>query len=161
MSRRVFGMALLVFGCVFAASFNVSAAEKGKRARGKEAKRERAVMGDSILFAITHDDELKLTKEQKAFLQKLKQTLGDEREKEPEEVKIRELREEMRRAQKTGKDDETAALKLRMRELLEKQAAKWEERSNTELAKVLPKEIQAKLKELRGEPDKLPDNPFN
>ncbi len=43
---------------------------------------------------------------------------------------------------------------------MEKQAEKWEERTNKELAKILPKDMQAKLKELRGEPEKLPDNPF-
>lgn len=159
MSRRVIGFALL-FCLAFTTAFSAQAAEKGKKARNQAAKRERAVMGDSIVFAITHDDELKLNKDQKAFLQKLKSALDDEREKEPEEAKIRELREEMRKTRKSDKD-ESAEYRTRMRELMEKQAIKWEERTNAELVKVLPKEIMAKLKELRGDPDKLPDNPFN
>lgn len=158
MSRRLFGFAL-VFCLALTASFNTAAAEKGNKKK-KEARRERAVMGDSIAFALAHDDELKLTKEQKTFLQSLKKALDDEREKEPDEAKIRDLRDEMKKTRKTDKE-ESGDYRTRMRELMEKQATKWEERTNTELAKVLPKETMAKLKELRGDPDKLPENPFN
>jgi len=160
MARRFFGFAL-VFCLTLMATFNTAAAEKGKKGRNnKDGKREQAVMGDSIAFALAHDDDLKMTKEQKAFLQNLKKKLDDERDKEPDEIKIRDLRDEMKKTRKTDKE-ESGDYRTRMRELMEKQATKWEERSNAELAKVLPKETMAKLKELRGEPDKLPENPFN
>ena len=131
-----------------------------KKQRKQEAAREKAIMGDGIAFALAHDNELMLTKDQKTFLQKLKQSLADEREKEKEEVEIREMRDDMKALRKNGSREESNAAREKMRALMEKQAEKWEERTNKELAKILPKEMQAKLKELRGEPEKLPENPF-
>ena len=160
MTRHFSVTALLFIGLLFGAQFDSRAGEKGKKARRQEAAREKAMMGDGIEFALGHSDELKLTKDQKTFLLKLKEKLAEEREKEKEEVEIKEMREDMKSARKNGSRDEANALRDKLQALMEKQAEKWEERTNKELEKILPKEMQAKLKELRGDPEKLPPNPF-
>ena len=159
MSRRICALLVLASVLLYGGAGSSNAADKGNKKQ--QAKREKAIQGDGILFALAHSDELKLTKQQETYLQKLKAKLADERAKEPEEIKIGELRDEMRTARKAGKPDEAKVFQDQMKELLEKQGAKWEERTNAELAKLLPKEMQDKLKELRGDPEPPMVNPFS
>ena len=154
---------LLLLGMLFGVSSfqsSVHAAEKSRKQERKEAKREKAVQGDAIRFALAHAEDLKLTKDQIAFLQKLKEQLADERAKEPEEIKIVDLRGTMRADRKSGRGEESQLIQDQLKEFVEKQGSKWEERTNAELAKVLPKDMQEKLKELRGTPEPPMANPF-
>jgi len=137
-------------------------ADEGGPREGREGRKGRkALLGDSISFALQHDDELKLTSEQKVFLQALRKKLDAEREKEKEEAEIKDLQYQLKAMRRGGgKPEEGQALKQRIRELLQSQGEKWEERTNKELEKVLPKPYLEKLDELRGTPDALPENPF-
>jgi len=161
MAMRVFTSSVLLLALSLTVAFDAAGAEKGKRFNrerpgGKD--RKRAVMGDSISFALANDDELKLNTQQRQFLEKLRKSLEAEREKEKEEAEIKDLMARFKAAKRQG-HAEAPELKKRARELMEKQAEKWEERTNKELEKVLPKDYITKLKELRGEPEKI-DNPF-
>ncbi|HYG73423.1 MAG TPA: hypothetical protein VEK08_00215 [Planctomycetota bacterium] len=162
--RNVLLAGFLITGLMLGTSAGLHAAEKGKRFNrnkaGGKAERERAVMGDGIAFALAHDDDLKLNAQQVEFLQKLRKSLEAEREKEKEEAEIKELMQRFRAAKRQG-HAEAPELKQRARALMEKQAEKWEERTNKELERVLPKEYLAKLRELRGDPEKLAENPFD
>lgn len=168
-------MRLSIFASVavlalFCAS-DLSAGEAGKKRRDRAdkadnkdekpgAKRDRALMGDPIGYAILKSDELSLSKEQVAFLRELKKKMLAEREKDKDEQNVRQI---FMDAKESRKKDPTAARAQHemYKALAEKQAQKWEERELKELEKVLPKDKFAKFKELRGEVEANIENPFD